>query len=744
MKKIISFFLSFIMSVLLLPVNVYAENTLNTNIIFNTDKPGNIYFTGETAEFEIQIFNNSENTVDLSFDFTANGRKYNVCWNEEKTISLDGYGEETLNLSINLGQEIGKYDIYDAVITLSDGVSSNTFEKEFSYVRKAKKNSKFGVNTHYANIYYQNTIDKTIPLLNGAGISIVRDGEEWAAYEKTKGKYAFSESFAQVPDKLYNGGIELLYTLLYGNALYTESNSHFPETTEEIQAFTNYAVSVAEKLKGKHRYFELWNEPNIKGNFNATGSGGNVYANLAKSVYPALEFANPDAYMVGVAYSGNPSKLLASGEYIEDALENGAADYMDAISWHPYAEWGTLLGSGNQPPESYMDSWFDTFNNLINGYDIGELWTTEQGWSAKYGNSDMQVATYLPRQYAIEIEEGVDKYFWYELINERVATSGDEAEGWGMLRNIDYSTPLAAKPVFLSAAAMNDKLANTKFVNKTENDSFIRYNFEKIDTSTLAMIWSTSGEKTQDIDFGENAILKTDIYGNEEVLYSDTGIYSITATAEPAYYEMLLDDEVSFKYDYDFNTGVCTVYGQINSKTKDVPVNIILYRPSMSYLNLEEDDATGAAAYFDQIKTGIEGYFDYKFEPNGPEGYYTFVMSSADGDLREYSLKLKSELFAEVSPKNKEITDIKEGDSFVCSVNVTGTNTVTKVFDVFVALYDGDKLVAAYSKNDEIMRESNSKTTEIPVENAPYFNKMKAFVWEKDLRPVTNSPELVK
>jgi len=220
MKKIISFFLSFIMSVLLLPVNVYAENTLNTNIIFNTDKPGNIYFTGETAEFEIQIFNNSENTVDLSFDFTANGRKYNVCWNEEKTISLDGYGEETLNLSINLGQEIGKYDIYDAVITLSDGVSSNTFEKEFSYVRKAKKNSKFGVNTHYANIYYQNTIDKTIPLLNGAGISIVRDGEEWAAYEKTKGKYAFSESFAQVPDKLYNGGIELLYTLLYGNALY--------------------------------------------------------------------------------------------------------------------------------------------------------------------------------------------------------------------------------------------------------------------------------------------------------------------------------------------------------------------------------------------------------------------------------------------------------------------------------------------------------------------------------------------
>ena len=69
-----------------------------------------------------------------------------------------------------------------------------------------------------------------------------------------------------------------------------------------------------------------------------------------------------------------------------------------------------------------------------------------------------------------------------------------------------------------------------------------------------------------------------------------------------------------------------------------------------------------------------------------------------DGDVQNYNLRLMSDLYAEVSIKDKNISEVKEGDSFTCNVEVIGTNPITKVYDVYIALYQNKKLVNVYAK----------------------------------------------
>ncbi len=724
---------------------VFADE-LNIDVSLETGKAGNIYFTDENATFKFDYFNNTSSELKLNVSYCATGRRSGKLWNKEGSFTIPASGsKQNVEVVIDLAEDIGVYDIYDLTVTVSNGNLKKEASYEFSYVKTGIKNDKFGINTHFIYDSYKNSIDSVLPLLKNSGVSIVRDIiAQWDHYETEKGVYELSDHVKDIPDKLYNSGIDMLTVLAYGHRFYTGNTGLcFPKDDAAIEAFTNYAVDIVKRLKGKHKYFELWNEPNMM-SFNENGADGKDYAKLAASVYPAIkEASDNEAQLVGVCYAGNPKwafSNLTGYTFLNNALKSGKG-YMDAVSWHPYA---ITYGDGDETPETIMEDWFSSFKNRASEYNMENIWITEHGWSVEQGNSEIQVAKFLQRAYALSIEKGVEKYFWFDFINEPVEnTTGVEEKGWGTLRNINYSTPFAAKPAFLAMSAMNSKLANADFDSKTVSGDFYQYNFVRDDETTVSMIWHETGAVTKDIDFGYTSVLKTDMYGNEEILESETGIYTISATTEPVYYEeYVVREKVPFGYDYDVNTGVCSIYGYIESETKGVPINIILYKPDMSYLDLNSTDATTAASYFNQVITGKDGYFSYEFIPDGPEGIYEFKMSSFDGDERSYDLRLMSELFAEVSIKDNTIDKIKEGDSFVCNVDVTGTNSVTKVYNVYVALYKGDRLVKACVKTDEVMSNQSEKLTEVPIENAPDFDKIKAFVWEKELKPLTNSPEI--
>lgn len=741
MKKIISLVMVFCMLCGLIVVS--AEETLNANVVLKFNNPGNIYFTGDKETLVATYFNNSDSFIDLDISFLATGRKYLNTWSYKTNVSLLAHSSIKENISIDFAEDVGVYDIYDLVITLTDGLRTKTVTTEFSYANRGVKNDKFGINTHFAWQDYEPYLEKSMSILKNSGISIVRDTvSDWSVYEKEKGVYEMPDEYKNMMNTILENDIEILHILAYGNTLYTEDRVMIPVEAEEVTGFVNYARELVEETKGKIKYFEIWNEPNQSG-FNVADDDGTGYGNLVKAVYPVITTANPEAYVLGYASSGLNNS-------IDKTAKTGAYNYMDAASFHPYPEYDSTgkleWATGDMLPEERTISFLNRFRERAKR---NNLWITEQGWSSGDNvNTEGQQAAYLVRAYTLMMADGnVEKYFWYELI--RPAARGDSHAGkYGMLNGRGQALPLSARPVFMSMTNMNSKLANTEFDTYSVTDNVYKCDFEKINGENLSVIWlktkDETASKNASFDFECKRLLKTDLYGNEEVLTSETGIYSIQAGCDPAYYEPLADETEKFEYEYNTKTGICTIKGYIDSREENIPVNMMLYRPEKSFKDLTTENETETLSYFNQCLTSYKGVYEFEFSPKDGEGVYLLNIASEDGETFETYIDLRSKLTCSATVKDKAIDDIAVGEKFTVSVNVTGENKVYKVYNVYVALFNDNRLVNVLSKTGEVMDNELTKTTEIEMVAESEFDEIRAFAWESNMKPIANSVSIPK
>ncbi len=121
-------------------------------------------------------------------------------------------------------------------------------------------------------------------------------------------------------------------------------DDQLPEMAEFVQA-------VVERYRGPPywvRYWEIGNEPDVApeetppylgcwGDFSLPGFGGEHYARVLQTVYPAIKGADPNAVVLfGSLLLDYPESPRAA--YLEGALKEGAGPYFDALGVHYYAE----------------------------------------------------------------------------------------------------------------------------------------------------------------------------------------------------------------------------------------------------------------------------------------------------------------------------------------------------------------------------------------------------------------------
>ncbi|NJM05055.1 glycoside hydrolase family 5 protein, partial [Candidatus Gracilibacteria bacterium] len=122
------------------------------------------------------------------------------------------------------------------------------------------------------------------------------------------------------------------------------------------------------------RYWELGNEPDVDaalvpGNspFGCWGDaedefyGGGYYAEMLKTVYPAIKAANPDAQVVlgGLLLDCDPGVPLpdgqpcVAGKFFEGVLRNGGGAAFDVANYHAYVYWA----DGNFDWDTGLPKW---------------------------------------------------------------------------------------------------------------------------------------------------------------------------------------------------------------------------------------------------------------------------------------------------------------------------------------------------------------------------------------------------
>ena len=284
----------------------------------------------------------------------------------------------------------------------------------------------FGVHTHFA----QSHNPAIIPLLAKAGISHIRDEHYWGYIEEhQQGQYQVPEGWQSWMDAIQAAGINPLMVLTWSNPFYDYEAGDFtlPYTANGKQGYVNYALFLLSHYGNRIKAVEVWNEVNagtfIRGP--ATADRAFYYTELLKSVYPAIKGTRPDVTVVAGA------TVPTAHGFFRDIFANGALDYMDAASIHPY-------GSNESLPLEVEE-----LRNLMGGQ-VKPIWITEFGIDT--GDARRQeAAANLAQTVVMALSANIERIYYYLAQDDgNFSTRGLMADSWDNNRPhpslVTYST----------------------------------------------------------------------------------------------------------------------------------------------------------------------------------------------------------------------------------------------------------------------------------------------------------------
>ena len=360
--------------------------------------------------------------------------------------------------------------------------------------------SRFGINAFVLNRYSQQELNQPINAMKDLGVGFSREEFIWEWVEPEKGKFNW-DFYDQSINALSSSNIGILGVLDY-SAPWATSDSNQVNADKylpNIADWQNYVGKVVDRYKGKVRYWQIWNEPNIAVFFKPEPNA-EKYLELLKSAYEIIKQKDSNAQVVLAGTSG------VDIGYLRNLKNLGAGNYFDILAVHPYS-----LDFLSPPEENFV-------NNMQNGELTSEefgnkpIWLTEFGWPTdnKEGvNEDIQ-AKYLTRIYLLSYQfSNVKKLFWYDLRNDG-DDKGNRENNFGLI-NKDYTK----KKSYYAYKNLINILEGSQFenANKKGENGVYDFSFVKGD-SKIRVVWKTNGLGT--ITFANNSsnIKVLDFIGN--------------------------------------------------------------------------------------------------------------------------------------------------------------------------------------------------------------------------------------
>lgn len=366
---------------------------------------------------------------------------------------------------------------------------------------------------------------KELELCKNAGVKTLRFGFIWAKIEKKQGEYDF-DRYDFLVNSALKYGIEVLPIIARSPkwAISPERkqyNSVPPEFPETIGVFMHKTV---EHFKGRIKYWEIWNEPNLA-SFWRPEPNASEYVEILKACFINAREADPKSriLMCGLALSRYDR---IDFEYLEEIYKSGGADYFDIINIHPY--------SG---PNAVELMWSETvlkFRALNNKYKVDEkpVWVTETGnpIHVDYLADEMAQAACVVKTYAMMAEEtDISRIFWYDLRNDGIRAIERE-DNFGLVRK-DFTL----KAAYQSYKFMNELLRNNKFAERIQAYNGTRvYSFSGSEYGVI-VIWTEYEVLTLEVDFPTTQLEINSIFGDHITSMERKGKTALVLRNVPIY-----------------------------------------------------------------------------------------------------------------------------------------------------------------------------------------------------------------
>ncbi len=266
-------------------------------------------------------------------------------------------------------------------------------------------------------------LDATLADYKALGADWLRIDVRWDHAQKTaNGAYNWSE-VERVVSAANKHGIEVIGVL---NDVPNWADRTFASTSTR-EAYSKFAKAAASKFGDAIDYWEIYNEPNMKG---ITPTN---YASTLKGAFSAIKSVDAgDAVITGglAAVPGTGNGLYGAVDYLKGIYAAGGKGNFDAVGYHPYTYPYLPSASASWNGWQIMEDGIRS-TMVSNGDSSLEVWMTELGAPTTGPNSISQSTQATIIAQATQIAAGYDwagPILWYTYQDVGGATGN--VENW--------------------------------------------------------------------------------------------------------------------------------------------------------------------------------------------------------------------------------------------------------------------------------------------------------------------------
>jgi uncharacterized protein YraI len=304
-------------------------------------------------------------------------------------------------------------------------------------------------------------------LVKRLGFGWVKQQVRWEYAEPQPGAVQWQEMDAIV-DAMSSNGINLMFSVVTSPPWSRPTLGGTGGPPEDFQLFANFLGGIAGRYCGRLQAVEVWNEQNLRREWEGFPLEPASYMDLLKRSYNAIKGACPAMLVISGATTpaGYSDVAFDDIDYLRGMYQNGLKQYSDGIGIHPsgfanppsvtFQDWE----SGNYTALSHVNHRSFYFLSTLResrrvmeefGDTAKRLWPTEFGW----GSTPSPFPGY---EYEARIDEATQARWIVDAFN---IMAGSGYVGVPMLWNLNYprdtemgAFTIAGRPAFDALRAM--------------------------------------------------------------------------------------------------------------------------------------------------------------------------------------------------------------------------------------------------------------------------------------------------
>ncbi len=258
---------------------------------------------------------------------------------------------------------------------------------------------RYGINTRFDQEPDWERVERGMALLEEAGFTYIRQVFPWEDIERPlKGRY-WNDLLQESSWKKYDRLVALakqhnltIIARLERPPPWAYPNRQPPDDgrnqgpPERLEDFGDFAYAFAQRYRGDVQIFQVWNEPNLFGEWWPHNPDPAAYVEMLKVASQRIRKANPEAIIVAAVLAPTTEtgpKNLSELIFLEGMYEHGGAPYFDVASSAAYGLW-------HAPDDRYVAPHRTNLSRAVlfrevmvrNGDAAKPVWAGEYGWVA--------------------------------------------------------------------------------------------------------------------------------------------------------------------------------------------------------------------------------------------------------------------------------------------------------------------------------------------------------------------------